>query len=487
MRTLIGTKGLFGVLGVLLVVGFTATSLSSFFVSRDALERALTDDALPLTGDTIFSEIQRDLLRPVFISSLMAHDTFVRDWLLSGEQDQDRIVRYLREVKERYGTITSFLVSDRTGAYYYADGKLKVVSQDDRTDAWFFRVRALTEPYETNVDADLANRNTTTIFINYRILDYDGRFLGATGVGLTTDTVSRLIADYQRRYQRRIYFVDHGGSIVLSGAGADERGGSIREHPGMREVADAILDRDPAPHQLAYERDATTVHVNARYITELGWHLVVEQDHVDDVATLREVLLTNLAISAAVTLLVIALTLWVVRRFQRGLEQAAAIDPLTGLLNRQAFDFPFAQAIAEVTRSGAPMCVILADIDHFKRVNDEHGHLAGDRVLATVASALRGALRASDLIARWGGEEFIVVLKGCPPDDAVAIAEKLRAAVTGADLEALAVSSPVTISLGVACHAPGETPDQLFQRADQALYLAKQRGRDRTERAAPPA
>jgi len=226
VRTLIGTKGLFGVLGVLLVVGFTATSLSSFFVSRDALERALTDDALPLTGDTIFSEIQRDLLRPVFISSLMAHDTFVRDWLLSGEQDQDRIVRYLREVKERYGTITSFLVSDRTGAYYYADGKLKVVSQDDRTDAWFFRVRALTEPYETNVDADLANRNTTTIFINYRILDYDGRFLGATGVGLTTDTVSRLIADYQRRYQRRIYFVDHGGSIVLSGAGADERGGS---------------------------------------------------------------------------------------------------------------------------------------------------------------------------------------------------------------------------------------------------------------------
>ena len=93
-----------------LVAGFVATSLASYLASRNAIEHGIADQTLPLTGDNIYSEIQKDMLRPVFISSLMAHDTFVRDWILAGEANPAQIVRYLAEVKKKYGAITSFLV-----------------------------------------------------------------------------------------------------------------------------------------------------------------------------------------------------------------------------------------------------------------------------------------------------------------------------------------------------------------------------------------
>ena len=92
-------------------MGFVATSFASYWVSRDQLRHNITDQGLPLTGDNIYSEIQKDVMRPTFLASLMAYDTFVRDWLLSGEEDPDRIMRYLKEVKDKYGAVSSFLVS----------------------------------------------------------------------------------------------------------------------------------------------------------------------------------------------------------------------------------------------------------------------------------------------------------------------------------------------------------------------------------------
>jgi hypothetical protein len=154
-------------LTLILGAGFMATSLASYLASRKAIEHGIADQTLPLTGDNIYSEIQKDMLRPVFISSLMAHDTFVRDWILAGESNPAQIVRYLAEVKKKYGAITSFLVSDKSGKYYYAEGTLKSVSPEATRDIWYYRVRAMeNSDYETNVDVDMANRDSMTIFIN---------------------------------------------------------------------------------------------------------------------------------------------------------------------------------------------------------------------------------------------------------------------------------------------------------------------------------
>ncbi len=474
-------------LSLVLVAGFLVTSIAAYVVSRDSIRQGIVEQALPLTGDNIYSEIQKDILRPVFISSLMAHDTFLRDWMLNGERDGSQIVRYLNEVKQKYGTITSFLVSERSRRYYYAGGTLKSVREGDPRDLWFFRVRGMQAAYETNVDPDMANRDTMTIFINYRVLDYQGNFLGATGVGLTLDTVARLIESYEERFRRRIYFVDAQGAIVLAGKSMQGVAGSIRDLSGIRDIAGAILNRSNTPTRLEYRRDGAAVLVNSRFLPELDWYLVVEQGDNDEVKPLQQVLALNLAVSAAVTLLVLAITLFAVKRYQGRLEQMAGTDALTGLLNRQAFNLILQQSMLEVRRSGRPLSAILFDIDLFKQVNDSLGHLAGDQVIRSVAELAKRVLRESDAISRWGGEEFLVLLRDCPLEEARTVAEKLRQAIARHEFGLDPAQSPITISLGVAQGAADESADGLFARADQALYRAKDNGRNRIEIApAPP-
>lgn len=104
---------------VLLLAGFLATSLISYYVAQNSLSKHIAEDTLPLTSDNIYSEIQRDLLTPILISSLMAHDTFVRDWALHGEGEQLKIRSYLSEIQKKYNTITAFYVSERTRNYYH--------------------------------------------------------------------------------------------------------------------------------------------------------------------------------------------------------------------------------------------------------------------------------------------------------------------------------------------------------------------------------
>lgn len=479
MRQFLEKYRLLGWLSLVLTVGFLATTAAGYIVSRDAIRNGIEEQALPLTGDNIYSEIRKDLLQPVFISSLMAYDTFVRDWVLGGETDPAAIGRYLKEIRQKYGTVTSFLVSERTRRYYHADGLLKTVQDDDPADRWYARVRNMQAAYETNVDPDQANRNMLTIFINHRVLDYDGNFIGVTGVGLTFDSVTRLIDTYEARFRRRIYFVDAQGNVVLTGKSAPQRTGAIGNQPGLRDIAGALLNRSSAPTRLEYRTERATVMVNSRFIPELGWYLVVEQNVSDEVWPVQRVFVVNLAVSALITLLVLAITLFAVNRYQRRLEQAAATDALTALLNRQAFELLFRQTLLDTARSGRPLSAILFDIDLFKRINDNHGHLAGDQVLFIVAQLARGAVRENDIVARWGGEEFIILLRDCPLDVACKVAENLRHAIEDHDFRLAELDTPVTVSMGVAEYAVQETQPAFFQRTDRALYGAKAAGRNR--------
>lgn len=156
------------------------------------------------------------------------------------------------------------------------------------------------------------------------------------------------------------------------------------------------------------------------------------------------------------------------------LEQQAGCDALTGVMNRRAFEIALETSLA----GNGPVTLLLIDIDHFKSVNDTYGHAAGDAVLVGVARALKGAARADEVVARWGGEEFAVLLHAAVPAAARQAAERLRRAVAGAAWAGLGPAS-VTASAGVAVWSVGEDPDQLFQRADAALYAAKDDGRDR--------
>ena len=154
----------------------------------------------------------------------------------------------------------------------------------------------------------------------------------------------------------------------------------------------------------------------------------------------------------------------------------AVLDPLTGLLNRKALAGRFVEIAQQAALTGQPICLVALDLDHFKHVNDEHGHARGDAVLKDTAYLLRKSLRSFELIYRLGGEEFLIVLPGVGLDEGRVIAERVRAAVEEAEPGGL----PITVSLGVAGATGHDIAfEPLFRAADAALYDAKRRGRNR--------
>ncbi len=171
------------------------------------------------------------------------------------------------------------------------------------------------------------------------------------------------------------------------------------------------------------------------------------------------------------------------RRLERAFAVAASgLDPLTGLRSRVGMQEDCAREQARLDRGGPVYCIALLDIDHFKAVNDTHGHPVGDRVLSAVADVITRTLRSFDDAYRAGGEEFLLVLKGADVADAYGVLERLRSALAATSLNlASGESLSVTASFGVVEAQPGLSLQSLLERADAALYQAKKKGRNRIE------
>lgn len=166
-----------------------------------------------------------------------------------------------------------------------------------------------------------------------------------------------------------------------------------------------------------------------------------------------------------------------------GLKQEAKTDMLTGLLNRRGLDDALAQALDWSIREDTPLSIIITDIDHFKQVNDTHGHLIGDNVLRMLSKLLKDQIKGKDIAARFGGEEFILVLPNTLLKGGFALAEQIRTSLQNMRWRTKnsgQTIAPITISLGVAQYKPEESLDALIQRADKALYFAKGNGRNQT-------
>ena len=159
-------------------------------------------------------------------------------------------------------------------------------------------------------------------------------------------------------------------------------------------------------------------------------------------------------------------------------QQVLTMDPLTGVANRGGFDKRVEEELARSQRIGFPLSLLMVDIDKFKFVNDTFGHKAGDRVLQTIAKLMSGRLRDTDYIARFGGDEFVILLPGTSADDARAVGQGFCDAVKRCGFHSRGQSVDVTLSIGIAQLQEGDNSEALFERADVAMYEVKDGGRD---------
>lgn len=465
------------ILALLIILGFGVTSWLSYRVAHDSLQNQLKNETLPFTSDNIYSEIQQDLLTPILISSIMAHDTFVRSWALNhpeSNSDNTKIIQYLTEIQSQNNIITSFFISDLNKRYYHPSGAKRSISKDDPADAWYFRAINLPKEqnYEINIDKDKASPDRWAVFVNYKVYDFEGETIGITGVGLSLNKVKETIQNYQKQYQRNIYFVSNDGQVTLSDGKLKHT--NILKDDGIKDIALNLLKNTGTTY--SYEKENQKVFVNSRYIEEFGWHLIVEQQVQTTTQALSKTLKLNILLALIVTAIILSIAHFAFNNYQRRLERMATIDKLSGVFNRTSFDIKIQEQISKFKKQQQPFSLILLDIDYFKSINDRFGHIEGDKVIQGIAKVCLESCRTEDSVCRWGGEEFLILLPNTKTDEALTIANRIQATLSKAQFV-----QPITASLGVAEYRKDESLESYLVRLDEAMYSAKNNGRNRVE------
>ncbi len=469
-------------MSIILFVAFSLTNIVNYQVAKTSLHNSLVGDSLPLISNNIYSQFQNDLMRPTHVSSLMAHDTFVKDWVLQGEQNIEEISKYLKEIKDKFNFVSTFLISTKTRKYYFPDGIHKIINENDAHDVWYFDFLKLDVDIDLDVDEDQTRNNVLTIFINHRMVDLQGNIIGVIGVGLSLDKIVDLFTSYKEEFGRDIYLVDAAGVIEVHSDIALMRERNIHNLPGINDFADYIISNQTGLTAFEFNRDGKHFVAASRYISEIQRYLIIEHDETETLSEIKSNLVLNLLFGFFITCTIILINIFTVNYFQSKLVILATTDPLTGALNRKVFHEKANTEFNRSQRYKKSMSVLMMDMDNFKNINDTHGHMIGDMILKAVVDECLRNLRTPDVFARIGGEEFAAILVETNCEEAVMVSERLRKSIAG--LEILNGLQPVkfTVSIGVTyLQSSDDNFEQLLQRSDKALYIAKDKGRNRVE------
>ena len=468
------TKVVLIIASLLLGVSITGSIINYHKNVRDT-QAQLQNTSLPLSVDNIYTEIQQRMIEPLLVSSLMSNDTFLRDWIMEGETDLNGIVRYLTEIQQKYDVFTTFLVSDVIKNYYHPRGLIDVINKENSADAWYFRFKEQSEPYEINLDHNANLGDFLVMFINYKVMNYKKEMIGVTGVGVRLLNIEQMLNSFKTRYKYDVYFVDQKGELTLFSKALNKRG-NIANIEGLRQIEESIFEGKQT--QFEYKDKDGEYLLNTKYIEKLKLHLFVEINKKEYLDELKKTFYGNLLASILVTVLVTFIILYTINIYQKQLVQLASEDALTGLANRRKFNEHFEKLYKLYKKGINRLTLFLIDIDDFKEVNDTFGHLIGDEALIRVADILRVELRASDMIARWCGEEFALLLVDVSPEKAMEIAQKLCQAIKEDKVLTQLLQKPLTVSIGLGELSSLESQDGLVYKVDNALYEAKKAGKD---------
>ncbi len=449
----------------IIVVGFVCITL----INESTYGEVIRDDIRNisrLTSLNIYAKIDNELTKPIFVSLTMANDSFLKGWLREEGTPEGRVERlrcYLRDLERKYGYNSVFLISAKTNYYYHYKGIHKRISPDNAHDVWYYNFLKTGKPYALDVDTDEADHNILTVFVDCRIEDENGELMGVVGVGVKMDTLQQLLERFEKEFSLTAFLVDTRGEVQVHTDDANIRRKSLFDLLPVEPMRETIFNRAKM-ESVWYRYDDRENCLVTRYIPDLHWYLIVEKDTSIIKRSFLSQLWKDIIVVSVIILLIIILIAMIIVRYNRRMTRLATTDDLTGLINRERFN-----AILNRKKGESPV-VFMFDVDNFKSINDTHGHLRGNEVLADVARKARDIVGDAGTVARWGGDEFIGLIDR--DADAEALLSGLLSAIRDRE-------NGITISLGATRTRPDDTLDVILMRADDAMYASKSGGRDR--------
>ncbi|TVR67218.1 MAG: GGDEF domain-containing protein [Spirochaetaceae bacterium] len=489
---------LFPVLGVSVILGFFA--LTGFHALQEGrrTREFIRDHEMRSLGMAVSANLDRTAAQYHRVGEELLRDGFLRDWILGGEEDEQELRAFLEDVRARFDMMDASIVSDLTETYYGTDGRTLVLDPDNQErDGWYYLYRDT--PGETNIDSwYYPETGQIGMWINVPILDRDGTFLGVTGGGVLAEEFTETLLAFGRLPGVNVYMARHDGQIIYANNTRLVRSGANLDDLWKLPVRDFIPRNVTEGEDAVLEPQGVTGPLLwTSFSREWNTYLVLEKTGEIVSARTRTTAINSALAGGVLTLSFSAITLLIVRAARKRiqeqaqrLEELAGQDALTGLNNRVRFNDIIQRELTRIRRTGEQSCLVLLDLDYFKKVNDTYGHPVGDSVLVTIARVIRENLRDTDHVARFGGEEFTLLLPGTSLEGAWQVAEKVRLAISECSYPGAPDDFSVTASFGVApllaernTEDGSVSLDRVYGEADRALYRAKHMGRNRVETA----
>jgi len=317
-------------------------------------------------------------------------------------------------------------------------------------------------------------------------LKYGKNIPDLTGAGFKMNKIIPLLRTYKELYGSIIYLVDTSGIIQSHHNEKLAELANIHKLKGIKDIADTILTAKPGTAVYEFNRNNEHIYLTVRYIPEINRFLFVEVNENSKMGDIFKNIANNVLFDILISFATIAIFIFSLNYYQGKLDHMAVTDELTGAGNRREFDAQFRKSVYNYNRNGTPFSIIIFNIDNFKNLNNTMGHITGDLSIKAVAAIARDTMRLSDLLVRWGGDEFIILAQG-DIDSAFLAAERLRKQVETGEIFTKyngrnADKCDITISCGVSEFKKGDTLDSILARTNAALYKAKFEGRNRIYR-----
>ena len=456
---------------VITIIVIIATSYFTFKEFFNASHQKQQEVVMPL-----FSLINSEIIRPLTVSQYMASDPFLLDYIEQDKIDKDVIFDYITSVSNQFNTL-SFIAIEKH--LLLIDSNNKTTNLTGKEAEWYHRLKAIDKTEFT----DFGDAENPHLFFDVKMFNKQRDFIGFIGLAIDLDHFATKFAKFKKDYGFELYFVDNNNDVTLS----SEQIMKTKSHH-RKDVVTKISELpwyqqyqnkdDKNNSQYFFDSSRNDLIISQMPLKELNCRVFIVAPPITEQSVYWQLFTQNLFVLLAVSLALYCLFTLCINNFRSDLVKDSETDYLTQLPNRSFIHWKYSL----LNEKHAHVSVVIADIDNFKVLNDTYGHLFGDEVLKVISKELSENLRSIDLVGRWGGEEFILILPDTNAKQAQEIINRIRKSIATIPFK----SSPtkkdfnVTVSFGISeSHLNGIVLEEILAKADQALYSAKTSGKNK--------
>tara|TARA_R110000737_G_scaffold230765_1_gene244305 strand:- start:836 stop:2269 length:1434 start_codon:yes stop_codon:yes gene_type:complete len=463
-------------IAVIFFVTIVTVILASYLTLKDVINSHNQQVQSAVTP--LFSLVHSEILRPLNVANFMANNQFIIDYANQDTLEKDTILAYLKKVSNSYNMV-AFVALEKHD--FMLDSNAKEATLNSKDAEWFYRLKDLPGEQFT----DIGNTENPHLYFDNKIFNRAGEFIGFTGVALDLNYFAGKFQEYSDRFGFELIFVDSNNVITLSSSNILKSESNHRKNL-MTTLSELpwyqSLINNNADINLSAEVMYTTkenVLISQMPIQELNWRMFIVSPPASQQNEYWKIFIGRFVLFFFIAIIFYILLLKTINYFKARLIKDSETDYLTQLPNRSHVHSRF----EKIAHSHKNLSVVVADVDDFKLINDSHGHLVGDDVLRIIAEQLSQTLRKIDVVGRWGGEEFVMLLPDTTASQAHSIVERIRTNIAAISfpISTTSGSFTTTISFGV-CQFPleGKTIIDYIEAADKALYQAKHNGKNQT-------